>query len=129
MRILYTMNQAPHPSHVTVDRPNNLLIVDWQDGAHCEYPLAGLRFICPCVQCRGGHEYMGLPIDPADLQSSPAPGVSTEVVGAHFVGDYAIQFVWADGHDSGIYGWTLLRPLCPQAQLNPTNMNPTTSPD
>ena len=104
----------PRPLNVTIDRPNGLLIIDWEDGAHCEYPLAGVRYVCPCVECRGGHEYMGLPIDPADIYKSPPAGVSTEVVSAHLVGGYAIQLVWADGHDGGIYGWSLLREYCPQ---------------
>lgn len=105
----------PRPRSITIDRPRGLLIIDWMDGAHCEYPLAGIRNICPCVSCRGGHEYMGLPIDPAELTKTPPPGVSTEVVSAAFVGDYALQITWADGHNSGIYAWTLLRPLCPTA--------------
>lgn len=104
----------PKPVNITIDRPNGLLIIDWLDGVHCEYPLAGVRYVCPCAECRGGHEFMGQPIDPADIQKTPPPGVSTEVVGAKFVGDYAIQIEWADGHSAGIYGWTLLRPLCPQ---------------
>lgn len=55
---------------------------------------------------------MGQAVDSEDLLKTPPPGVSIEVTDAHFVGDYALQIVWADGHGSGIYGWTLLRPLC-----------------
>ena len=29
----------PRPRNVTIDRPAGLLVIDWQDGAHCEYPL------------------------------------------------------------------------------------------
>jgi DUF971 family protein len=104
----------PRPRNITIDRPNNLLIIDWLDGGHCEYPIAGIRTICPCAACKGGHEFMGLPVDPADLFKNPAPGISTEVVDASFVGDYGIQIAWADGHTGGLYSWTMLRPLCPQ---------------
>ena len=104
----------PRPQNITVDRPNNLLIIDWLDGGHCEYPLAGIRFICPCAACKGGHEFMGVPVDPADIFKIPAPGISSEVVDASFVGDYGIQFAWADGHTGGLYSWAMLRPLCPQ---------------
>ncbi len=103
----------PQPANITIDRPHQLLIIDWSDGAHCEYPLPGLRFICPCASCRGGHENMGLPIDPADLHKSPPPPASSEVVDAQIVGHYALQITWADGHNAGIYPWTMLRPLCP----------------
>ena len=30
------------------------------------------------------------------------------------VGNYALQPVWNDGHDSGIYTWEYLRHLCPE---------------
>jgi len=107
------MTPQPQPANITIDRPRKMLIIDWSDGAHCEYPLPGLRYVCPCVTCRGGHEFMGLPIDPADLHKSPPPTVSTEVVDAAIVGSYALQITWSDGHSAGIYPWTMLRPLCP----------------
>ncbi|WP_374686014.1 gamma-butyrobetaine hydroxylase-like domain-containing protein [Promineifilum sp.] len=28
------------------------------------------------------------------------------------VGSYAVQLVWNDGHDSGIYGWEYLYEAC-----------------
>jgi DUF971 family protein len=28
------------------------------------------------------------------------------------VGNYAIQFVWEDGHSFGIYPWDMLRKMC-----------------
>ncbi len=29
------------------------------------------------------------------------------------VGNYALQLVWKDGHNYGIYSWELLRDMCP----------------
>ena len=29
------------------------------------------------------------------------------------LGRYAVNFVWSDGHDSGIYSFDYLRGLCP----------------
>lgn len=109
------MINDPQPTNITIDRSRQLLIIDWLDGAHCEYPLPGIRYVCPCAECRGGHEFMGQPIDPADLYKTPPPGVSTEVVNAEILGGYALQITWADGHNAGIYAWTILRPLCPHA--------------
>ncbi len=106
--------QDPIPRHITVDRPNQLLIIEWEDGAYCEYPLPGIRYICPCAECRGGHEHMGKPIPPEDIFKVPPPGVSTELVDVKLVGNYGIQFFWADGHNAGLYTWKILRPLCPQ---------------
>ena len=31
------------------------------------------------------------------------------------VGNYAIAFTWADGHNTGIYSFRLLRSICPCA--------------
>jgi DUF971 family protein len=36
----------------------------------------------------------------------------TTLVDLHEVGRYAIQPVWQDGHDTGIYSFDLLRRLC-----------------
>jgi DUF971 family protein len=30
-----------------------------------------------------------------------------------YVGRYALQFTWSDGHDTGIYAFDYLRQLCP----------------
>jgi DUF971 family protein len=111
-----TMPQTPTPRSITVDRPHQLLIIDWEDGAHCEYPLPGIRYICPCAECRGGHEHMGKPIPPEDIFKTPAPGVSTELADVQLVGNYGIQFFWKDGHNAGLYSWNILRPLCPEAR-------------
>jgi DUF971 family protein len=29
----------------------------------------------------------------------------------HYVGRYALQFMWSDGHSTGIYTWELLREI------------------
>lgn len=99
------------PRTVTVNRPAALLVIDWQDGHHSEYPLSGVRAVCPCVSCRGGHAEMARPI--ARSQLFARPDGSSEMQSAEFVGAYAINFTWADGHNSGIYAWPLLRGLCP----------------
>lgn len=35
------------------------------------------------------------------------------VESAELVGNYAVRFVWRDGHDTGIYEFRALRDLCP----------------
>ena len=99
------------PRIVTVNRQAGLLIIEWQEGHHSEYPLSGIRAVCPCVSCRGGHAEMAQPI--ARSQLFAQPNGSSEIQGAEFVGAYAISFTWADGHTTGIYSWGLLRGLCP----------------
>lgn len=84
----------------------------WNDGTTCLYPLDHLREACPCVQCRGGHAFMGAAYDPTDLLTlTPKRSYRLETVVP--VGSYAIQPVWDDGHSTGIYTWDFLRKLCP----------------
>jgi DUF971 family protein len=78
------------PSKISASRSTGLLIIEWEDGHHSEYPLAGLRTACPCAECRG-----------IELESMQG------------VGNYALQLVWKDGHAYGIYTWQYLRQLCP----------------
>ena len=103
----------PRPSNVTASRSRSLLIIDWEDGHHSEYPLAGLRAACPCAECKGGHANMGEPGSP-DLLKIPVQSIqAAELVGLEGVGNYAIQPLWKDGHNYGIYNWEYLRQLCP----------------
>ena len=97
------------PRTVTVNRQAGLLVIDWQDSHHSEYPLSGIRAVCPCVSCRGGHAEMAKPIARAQLFAQP--NGSSEVQGAEFVGAYAISFTRADGHNTGIYSWDWLHHL------------------
>lgn len=35
------------------------------------------------------------------------------LAGIEAVGNYALLLRWSDGHDTGIWGWSRLRELCP----------------
>ncbi len=105
-------------SHGDADAPKDLkvkiaeqkLLVDWKDGRKSEFPLAQLRKHCPCATCRGEREVVNdnpltiLKSDPRDLR----------VVDARLVGNYAIQFIWSDGHDAGMFDFRFLRSLAGQ---------------
>ena len=57
-----------------------------------------LRAACRCGGCRA---------DQAAGRAIPADGA--ELAGAEPVGAYAVQLIFRDGHDRGIYPWALLR--------------------
>ena len=101
------------PKKVSASRSRRLLLIDWEDGHHSEYPLAGLRAACPCAECRGGHEGMGKVGSPDMLKIPLAPAAKTELENMEGVGNYALQLIWKDGHTHGIYTWEYLRGLCP----------------
>lgn len=99
------------PSGVRVNKEERAVTISWQDGHESRYPFDGLRAICPCVECKGGHQYMGEPVDPMVVLNTAAGDI--ELTDAVAIGSYAIQFFWNDGHSSGIYSWTYLRDACP----------------
>lgn len=103
------------PTNITLNKTEAVLIIHWDDGAVCHYPLSHLREACPCVECRGGHQYMGSAYDPDNLLELK-PKRSYTVTRLDMVGNYAIQPTWDDGHSTGIYAWEYLRRLCPSEE-------------
>jgi DUF971 family protein len=82
------------------------LAVKWDDGAEDFIALEKLRRACPCAGCKGEVDILGnLYINPA----LPLTAKSFEFVKMLSVGGYAIQPVWADGHNTGIYSFEYLR--------------------
>lgn len=113
----------PRPASITASRSKGLLIIDWDDGHHSQYPLAGLRAACPCAECKGGHDKMGGPGSP-DMLSIPLRTVDSSVLSRlESVGNYAVQPFWQDGHSYGIYNWEYLRQLCPCGEHQGTGMS------
>lgn len=110
--IIGVMNIALRPKNITVNRQTAELVILWPDARTCHYPLSHLRKACPCVECRGGHENMGMANAPDNLLTL-APARSYKVKDVQAVGNYALQFFWDDGHHTGIYTWEYLRHLCP----------------
>lgn len=98
------------PANITADRNQRMLIITWNDGQECRYPFAGLRAVCPCVECRGGHDNMGQPADKDVLYSAVNPDINIENIDQ--VGSYALAIHWNDGHWQGIYTWIYLRQAC-----------------
>ena len=80
------------------------LRITWEDGEVTEYRPRFLRMRCPCAGCVD--EMTGI----RTLTEDQVPqGVYPEAI--HYVGRYALQFVWSDGHSTGIYPFELLRTL------------------
>ncbi len=100
----------PRPTGITADRNDRVLIIQWMDGKECRYPFAGLRAVCPCAGCQGGHANMGQPADKNLLYAAQDPELTMESVDQ--VGTYAISIRWSDGHGQGIYTWQYLYEAC-----------------
>jgi DUF971 family protein len=104
--------RGPHDDSVTprdlkVKIKEQTLHIDWQDGSHSEFSLAALRRVCPCASCRTEREKQ----DPNPLKILKADPSGLHVGSARLVGNYAIQFDWSDGHNTGIFDFRFLRAL------------------
>lgn len=116
------MSQVLKPTNIDVNRSESYLEITWSDGRVCRYPLSHLREACPCVECRGGHEYMGMEHAPENILVLQ-PARSYELQRIDLVGNYAVQPTWDDGHDTGIYTWQYLYYLCPPDESSPEDTN------
>lgn len=105
------------PKELSIDRNQGVLAITWLDQHVSTYALRWLRANCPCATCREERRNAALNSDLLMLTAGPPP--STQVTGAELVGNYAVRLQWSDGHDSGIYPFSLLRSCCPCSHCNP----------
>ncbi len=70
-------------------------------------PLEKLRRACPCAACGGEPDVMGN-IERPHVSYGPQSFILRDF---RFVGGYAFQPIWNDGHDTGLYAFRLLRAL------------------
>ena len=82
------------------------LRIRWRDGHSSDFPPRFLRVACPCAGCVD--ELTGKRILVPD---SVPTGIHPLAI--HYVGRYALQFEWSDGHSTGIFPFDYLRRLCP----------------
>lgn len=103
-----TTGDAARPTRIHADRGARTLEIAWADGHASIYGFTDLRWLCPCAYCRGE---AGMP---GWLDSGPTlTDDQTRMTDIQLVGAYAVQPVWADGHQTGFYAFDLLRRRCP----------------
>ena len=78
--------------------------VTWDDAQVSEYPWEPLRRACPCAYWSGEGTYKGN-VD----ASTKFTETQTELKEVYAVGRYGLTPEWADGHDTGIYTFKMLR--------------------
>jgi DUF971 family protein len=93
---------APTPQSITVHNKSKVLEVGFSDGASFRIPFELMRIFSPSAEVQGhgpgeevlqtGKRNVGL------LELEP-------------VGNYAVKPVFTDGHESGIFSWSLLYEL------------------
>jgi DUF971 family protein len=103
------MTHEPKPITCVVDPKRGLMYVKWQDQHESLIPLADVRQNCPCIQCGEVRRNA----DPLRVLQPEQARPSSEPVGVRELGNHALQIFWSDGHEAGLYGWPLIRSLCP----------------
>jgi len=93
---------AEAPTTVELDRAHGLAL-EWADGSHAEFTLDELRRNCPCAECRGLRERGRVP-GPGEDAPEPLRAIDAELVGG-----WGLMIRWSDGHQTGIYAWSILR--------------------
>ena len=94
---------TPIPVGIELHRRSRTLELIYGDNERYELPCEYLRVYSPSAEVRGhgaGQEVL----------QTGKKGVG--ITGITAVGNYALQFDFDDGHDSGIYSWELLHGLC-----------------
>ncbi|QSR87997.1 DUF971 domain-containing protein [Methylacidiphilum caldifontis] len=93
------------PRHV--DIVGHYLAIQWNDQSESLILLEKLRKNCPCALCQGESTILTQKKAPS-LSYSPQ---SMELKETRIVGSYGLQCFWADGHQTGIYPFSLLYEL------------------
>ena len=89
-----------------IQRIGDELAIKWDDGTESYILLATLRRSCPCAGCKGEMDIMGNVYKNPERPLAPN---AFELVRISHVGGYALQPVWADGHDTGLYSFEYLQ--------------------
>ncbi len=93
-----------YPVKIKVVKKKDLLIF-WDDGKQDLLNLKMLREFCPCAICIAEREKQNKLYIPIITENQ------FTVKSINQVGKYAIQIIWNDGHDTGLYEYTFLKKL------------------
>ena len=106
------MNISLSPADIAVNLKQKEVKITWQDGYESSYTLDQLRRNCPCATCNEIRNQANT--DPLRVLTADQVTANSELESENpvqVVGNYALQFFWADGHRSGIYAYQYLRSL------------------
>lgn len=101
------MSGIPVPGKIRLRDKGKLLQLDYPDGASYELSAEYLRVESPSAEVRGhGGQGGELPYGKEEVK----------IKGIERMGNYALQFIFDDGHDSGIYTWGYLWQLAKEKE-------------
>jgi len=101
-----TRVQCSEMRPVDIQQIGREVAIKWDDGGEDYISLEGLRRACPCAGCKGERDIMG------NLHKGPEQPLSErsfELRSMNVVGSYALQPVWGDGHNTGLFTFDYLK--------------------
>ncbi len=93
---------SPYPTDIRLRTASRLLDVSFDDGAHFELSFEYLRVFSPSAEVKGHGGGEGI------LQTGKE---SVGISAIEPVGNYAVRLVFDDGHNTGLYTWSLMYEL------------------
>ncbi len=92
----------PAVTEIRLSRAERVLHVTFEDGSAAELPAEYLRVESPSAEVQGH----------SAAERQIIGGKRTvSITAIEPVGNYAVQLIFDDGHDTGIYSWELLHRL------------------
>jgi DUF971 family protein len=91
------------PKRIFRSKPSEISI-EWNNDSVNQYNFLDLRDACPCANC----------IDEWTREKTldrNSIRKDIDITRIDTVGRYALHFIWNDGHQTGIYPFTLLKEL------------------
>lgn len=95
--------QAPKPTALHLRKQSRVLELEYGNGERYSLSWEYLRVHSPSAEVRGHHPSQAV------LQIGKK---NVAVLEIKPVGHYALQLVFDDGHDTGLYSWDYLYTLC-----------------
>jgi DUF971 family protein len=92
----------PQPIEIKLRTASRVLEVRFDDGACYALPFEYLRVFSPSAEVKGHGGGEGT------LQTGKR---DVQVTAVEPIGNYAVRLVFDDGHDTGLYSWSLLHEL------------------
>ena len=90
---------TPSPTEIKLHQKSRVLEIAFADGKRFSLPFEFLRVHSPSAEVRGhGPGQEVLQVGKKDV----------DITNIEPVGSYAVQLVFSDGHDSGLYSWNYL---------------------
>ncbi len=99
----------PQPTEIKLRTASRLLDIRFDDGSHFELSFEYLRVFSPSAEVRGHGAGEG-----ALVTGKQSVGIGS----IEPVGNYALRLFFDDGHNTGLYSWSLLYELGSDREAN-----------